>query len=72
MAKYKVRHGYVLFDANGNPILPGQIIEPTEEMLELQGWKLELVEEVKPPKHHGKAVKEPPHDRAIKEADKTS
>jgi hypothetical protein len=77
MPRYMVKPGYCLHLPHGTFVLPGEEVELTgrleREVLETQGWKVSLVEPVQPPEKQsgpaeGKAVTEPPKDRAVKRA----
>jgi hypothetical protein len=71
MALYRVREGYVVhLPGTRQTLSPGEVFEPSPEVLTKQSWKIEPVQETEPvkeePKPETKEVKKPPRDRAIK------
>jgi hypothetical protein len=67
MAKYLVRNGYVVHFPGGKSLGPGEVFEPTPDILANQGWKLTPIVEGKPPEEvEQKSFKKPPRDRAMK------
>ncbi len=70
MSLYRVREGYVVHLENGKKLSPGEVFEPSLEVLDSQGWKIEPVKEAEPvaenPKPATKDVEAPPQDRMIK------
>ncbi|MHB9075257.1 MAG: hypothetical protein ACYC6G_17255 [Desulfobaccales bacterium] len=70
MALHRVREGYVVFLENGRILTPGTRFEPSREVLENQGWKIEPVKEAEPVPEKSKPetrdVETPPQDRMVK------
>jgi hypothetical protein len=70
MALQRVREGYVVFLENGRTLTPGTVFEPSREVLESQGWKIESVKEAEPVPEKSKPetrdVETPPQDRMVK------
>ncbi len=70
MSLYQVREGYVVHLENGKKLSPGEVFEPSQDVLDSQGWKIEPVREaeavVEQTKQVAKDVEAPPQDRMIK------
>jgi hypothetical protein len=75
MALHRVRHDYTVHLGPGRTLGPGEVFEPSAEVLEKQGYKLDLVQEEAPKPEAEKAegkgpeakdVSRPPKDRAVK------
>lgn len=75
MALHRVRHDYTVHLGPGRTLGPGEVFEPSSEVLEKQGYKLDLVREKAPapsaekaiaPGPESKDVSKSPKDRAIK------
>ncbi len=70
MALYRVREGYVVHLENSKTLSPGEIFEPSQEVLDSQGWKIEPVKETDPvveqTKQAAKDIEAPPQDRMIR------
>ncbi len=70
MGLYQVREGYVVHLENGKKLSPGEVFEPSQEVLDSQAWKIEPVKEVEAvaeqTKQAAKDMETPPQDRMIK------
>ncbi len=77
MALHRVRHDYTVHLGPGRTLGPGEVFEPSAEVLEKQGYKLDRLPEPEPekekksevrlaPEPATKEVPKPPKDRAIK------
>lgn len=71
MARYLVKRGYCLHLPHGRYAHPGEEVdlagELEREVLEQQGWKVELVQP-QPAAPEEREVDEPPRNRTIKKA----
>ncbi len=70
MGLYRVREGYVVHLENSKTLSPGEVFEPSQEVLDSQGWKIEPVKEAESVAEQlmqaAKDVEAPPQDRMIK------
>ena len=60
MAAYRVRNGYVVHLPDSKCLEEGEVFEPSPEVLENQGWKVEPVPAAGPPVEPEKPQEEAP------------
>ncbi len=73
--QHRVRHDYVVHLGAGRTLGPGEVFEPSPEVLENQGYKLDPLpapEQQMKPEPETREVPKPPKDRAIKPGDATT
>jgi hypothetical protein len=76
MALHRVRHDYTVHLGPGRTLGPGEVFEPTTEVLEKQGYKLDRLPDpepetkaeaqAEPEKSETREVPKAPKDRAVK------
>ena len=71
MAMHRVRHDYTVHLGPGKTLGPGEVFEPSPEVLEKQGYKLDRLPDPEPEtKAEAKAEPEKPEAREVSKAPK--